>query len=164
MSLGDSKMFLSDDKVFYTVEGEGEYVGYPSVFMRLSMCNLTCQGFASEDSPHGCDSFISWSVKNKMTNNEILSMLDEQGHTDHLKNGAILKITGGEPLVQQPALLRFIEHMDIEWGWVPRIDFETNATIMPDKEWVRLDATFTTSPKLSNNGDPEDRRDRKSVV
>ena len=164
MSLGDSKMFLSDDKVFYTVEGEGEYVGYPSVFMRLSMCNLTCQGFASEDSPHGCDSFISWSVKNKMTNNEILSMLDEQGHTDHLKNGAILKITGGEPLVQQPALLRFIEYMDIEWGWVPRIDFETNATIMPDKEWVRLDATFTTSPKLSNNGDPEDRRYKPAVL
>ena len=96
MSLGDSKMFLSDDKVFYTVEGEGEYVGYPSVFMRLSMCNLTCQGFASEDSPHGCDSFISWSVKNKMTNNEILSMLDEQGHTDHLCNVSGFEILGYE--------------------------------------------------------------------
>ena len=42
--LSEQRIFLSDDKVFYTVEGEGEYVGWPSVFMRLSMCNLTCQG------------------------------------------------------------------------------------------------------------------------
>ena len=57
-------LLVSDDKAFYTLEGEGEYVGMPSVFFRLSMCNLTCKGFASEDSPHGCDSYISWSVKN----------------------------------------------------------------------------------------------------
>ena len=64
---GNDTIYLSDDKIFYTVEGEGELIGYPSVFMRLSMCNLTCKGFASEDSPHGCDSFISWSIKNKLT-------------------------------------------------------------------------------------------------
>ena len=69
-------LLVSDDKAFYTLEGEGEYVGMPSVFFRLSMCNLTCKGFASEDSPHGCDSFISWSVKNKMTFNEIFEYFD----------------------------------------------------------------------------------------
>ena len=58
MSLGQETIFLSDDKVFYTIEGEGEFVGYPSVFMRLSMCNLTCIGFKSEDAPYGCDSYI----------------------------------------------------------------------------------------------------------
>ena len=35
---------------------------------------------------------------------------------------------------------------------------------MPDKEWVRVGATFTTSPKLSNNGDPEDRRYKPQVL
>lgn len=164
MQLGEGNIFLSDDKIFYTVEGEGEFVGYPSVFMRLSMCNLTCKGFASATAPHGCDSFISWKVKNKMSFTEILSMLDGGGYTEHLKNGALLKITGGEPLVQQPSLLRFIQYMDVEWGWVPRMDFETNATIMPDPEWVRLKATFTTSPKLANNGDPEDRRYKPEVL
>ena len=162
--LSQKTILLSDDKVFYTVEGEGEFVGYPSVFMRLSMCNLTCQGFASEDSPHGCDSYISWSIKNKITNADLLQHLEQEGFEKHLYNGAIWKITGGEPLVQQPALLRFLEYMDVEWGWIPRIDFETNATIMPDKEWVRVGATFTTSPKLSNNGDPEDRRYKPKVL
>ena len=70
---GSETIYLSDDKIFYTVEGEGEFMGYPSVFMRLSMCNLTCKGFASEDSPHGCDSYISWSVKNKLTLKEVFT-------------------------------------------------------------------------------------------
>ena len=55
-------ILLSDDLLFYTVEGEGEFIGQPSVFMRMSMCNLTCKGFASDGSPNGCDSFISWSM------------------------------------------------------------------------------------------------------
>lgn len=160
----EEKIFLSDDKVFYTVEGEGEYVGWPSVFMRLSMCNLTCQGFASEDSPHGCDSYISWSVKNKLTFKELKTLLEEEGYKEHLDNGAIWKITGGEPLVQQPKLLKFLSYVDVEWGNIPRIDFETNATIQPDEEWLRVGATFTTSPKLSNNGDPEDRRYKPEVL
>ena len=33
-------LLISDDKMFYTIEGEGEYVGEPSLFFRLSMCNL----------------------------------------------------------------------------------------------------------------------------
>ena len=28
-------------ELFYTVEGEGEYIGQPSVFLRLFGCNLT---------------------------------------------------------------------------------------------------------------------------
>ena len=75
MDLDKETLILSDDKIFYTIEGEGEYVGQRSLFMRMAMCNLTCIGFASEDSPHGCDSFISWSVKNKMTFNEIFKMI-----------------------------------------------------------------------------------------
>lgn len=157
-------IYLSDDKIFYTVEGEGEFIGYPSVFMRLSMCNLTCKGFASESSPHGCDSFISWSVKNKLTFKEVFDFFDSSGYKEHLRNGAILKITGGEPLVQQKALLKFLHYMEADWGFVPRIDFETNATILPDPEWLRVGATFTTSPKMSNNGDPEDRRYKPEVL
>jgi len=158
--IGSNELFLSDDKIFYTIEGEGEFVGMPSVFMRLSMCNLTCKGFASADSPHGCDSFVSWSIKNKMSFESIIKMLEDDGYKDHLYNGAILKITGGEPLIQQNKLLRFIDYLFLQWGWVPRIDFETNATIQPSAKWRagNIKATFTTSPKLSSNGDPLGKR------
>lgn len=151
-------LFLSDDKVFYTIEGEGEFVGKPSVFMRLSMCNLTCIGFASPDSPNGCDSFISWSIKNKMSFKQIFEMMEDNNYIEHLRHKAILKLTGGEPLIQQKQLLKFIEAFVDRYEFIPTIDFETNATLTPDLAWVdKFFATFTTSPKLTTNGDPEEK-------
>ena len=160
----ETTLFLSDDKIFYTIEGEGEYAGYPSVFMRLSMCNLTCKGFASADSPHGCDSFVSWSVKNRFTLDKVLDVLEDEGHVKHLREHAIWKITGGEPLIQQKTLLQLMEMFVKRFGFIPKIDFETNATIEPLPEWAAYKATFTTSPKLSNNGDPEENRYKPAVL
>jgi organic radical activating enzyme len=158
-------LFLSDDKVFYTVEGEGEYVGQPSVFMRLSMCNLSCSGFKSADSPNGCDSFISWSIKNKMTFKEIFEYMEERNYIEHLRNRAIFKLTGGEPLISQKGLLKFIEAFNERYSFNPRIDFETNATLIPDERWVtEFCATFTTSPKLTTNGDPEEKTYKPEVL
>lgn len=165
INIDEETLFLSDDKIFYTIEGEGEYIGTPSVFMRLSMCNLTCNKFISDDSPHGCDSYVSWSVKNKMTFQEIFTMMEKSFHINHLQDGSILKITGGEPLVQQKQLLKFINCFIERYGFLPRIDFETNATIIPDNEWVaHYRATFTTSPKLSTNGDPVEKTYKPEVL
>jgi organic radical activating enzyme len=150
-------IFLSEDRLFYTIEGEGEYIGQPSVFMRMSMCNLTCKGFASESSPHGCDSYVSWSVKNKMTFESIWNeFFVKQKFADKLNSGAILKYSGGEPMIQQKQLLKFTEYLVQQLGMHPKIDFETNATLMPDEAWVKdFNASFTTSPKLTTNGDAE---------
>jgi len=158
-------LLVSDDKAFYTLEGEGEFVGMPSVFFRMSMCNLTCEGFASEDSPHGCDSFVSWSIKNKMTFNEIFEYFEEHKLVDKLKAGAIFKLTGGEPMVQQRSLLKFIEAFIQKYEFTPIIDFETNSTIKPDDRWINeFRATFTTSPKLTTNGDPEKKTYKPEVL
>lgn len=158
-------IYLSNDKLFYTIEGEGEYVGQPSVFMRMSMCNLTCSQFKSPDSPHGCDSFISWSVKNKMTFNEIFDLMENSCYVEKLRKGAIFKFTGGEPLIQGNQLLKFTEAFVEKYDFLPRIDFETNATLMPDKKWVSVyKATFTTSPKLTTNGDPEEKTYKPEVL
>lgn len=178
----DKTLFLSDDFVFYTLEGEGEYIGWPSVFMRLSMCNLTCIGFKSEDAPFGCDSYVSWSKKNKMTFEEIAQFFEKNGYHDRLRDGAILKITGGEPFIQQKNLFEFVNFIHERWGFSNydkvidnaetdkpdlMIDFETNGTVMPDPRWAdngKWFCTFTTSPKLSNNGDPADKRYKKDVL
>jgi organic radical activating enzyme len=158
-------IFLSDDLIFYTLEGEGEYIGQPSVFMRMSMCNLTCVGFASEDSPNGCDSFISWSVKNKKSFNEIFELMETGNHVTHLREGAIWKLTGGEPMIQQKQLLKFVEAFRDRYNFTPHIDFETNATLMPDERWVtEFNANFTTSPKLTTNGDPEEKTYKPEVL
>ena len=165
IDINTETLILSDDKLFYTIEGEGEYVGQPSVFMRMAMCNLTCKAFASESSPHGCDSFVSWSVKNKMTFAEIFQLMEDKDYQEHLRNRAIFKLTGGEPLIQQKQLLKFVEAFVLRYGFLPRIDFETNATVLPDSRWLtQFNATFTTSPKLTSNGDPEEKTYKPEVL
>ena len=159
-------ILLSDDKVFYTVEGEGVLTGAPSVFMRLSLCNLTCSRFQSPDSPLGCDSASSWMVKNKFTFKALYDQYFlDTGYIENLKKGAVLKLTGGEPLVQQKQLIKFLAYLVDRAGFIPAIDFETNATIQPDENWVTIfKATFTTSPKLALNGDPEEARYKPEVL
>lgn len=158
-------LYLSDDKLFYTLEGEGEYIGQPSVFMRMSMCNLTCKGFATVDSPYGCDSFVSWSVKNKMTFQEIFELMENEKYIEHLRAGAIFKLTGGEPMLAQKYLLNFISTFVSRYQFLPRIDFETNGTILPDNRWIKeFNATFTVSPKLTSNGDPEEKTYKPEVL
>ena len=165
MNLDKETLILSDDKVFYTLEGEGEYVGQRSLFMRMAMCNLTCSGFASPDSPHGCDSFISWSVKNKMTFNEIFQLMEDNNWIEKLEKGTIWKLTGGEPLIQQKQLLKIVEAFFDRYRFIPKIDFETNATLMPDPRWKKeFNATFTTSPKLTTNGDAESKTYKPEVL
>ena len=165
IDLDKETLILSDDKVFYTIEGEGEYIGQRSLFMRMSMCNLTCIGFASEDSPHGCDSYVSWSVKNKMTFNEIFQLMEDNNWIEKLEKGTIWKLTGGEPLIQQKQLLKIVEAFFAKYRFVPKIDFETNATLMPDPRWKKeFNATFTTSPKLTTNGDAESKTYKPEVL
>jgi len=115
-------LFISDDFVFYTLEGEGRYIGYPSVFMRMAMCNLTCIGFKSEDSPHGCDSYISWSKKNKMTFEEIAQLFEKNEYHERLREGALLKLTGGEPFIQQKSLIEFVNLLEIAGGLLTTVE------------------------------------------
>jgi organic radical activating enzyme len=54
--------------------------------------------------------------------------------------------------------LKFIQAFVERYEFIPRIDFETNATLVPDDKWINTyGATFTTSPKLLSNGDPEEK-------
>lgn len=165
MSTEDYLLISDDGPGFYTLEGEGEYIGQPSVFLRLFGCNLTCKAFASTDSPWGCDSYISWSKKNKYTFNEMFEFYEKNGFIEHLKNRAIFKLTGGEPMLRQEPLLKFVEAFILRYGFLPRIDFETNATVLPDQRWLTdFNATFTTSPKLKSNGDPEEKTYKIEVL
>ena len=158
-------LLLSDDGPgFHTLEDEGRYLGYPSVFMRLFGCNLTCKGWASKDSPFGCDSYISWTKKNKYTFEEIFNFYEKNLFIEKLRRGDIWKITGGEPMLRQEPLLSFVKKFIEKYKFTPTIDFETNGTIMPDPRWLEYNATFTVSPKLSNNGDAETKTYQPKVL
>jgi len=159
-------LLISDDGPgFHTIEGEGRLIGKPSIFLRLFGCNLTCKGWATPDSPWGCDSFISWSKKNKWTFEDIFKFYEENGLVEKLLRGDIWKLTGGEPFLRQEPLLDFVEEFVSRYKQIPTIDFETNGTIKPNDTWYdTYEASFTVSSKLSSNGDPKERRYQPEVL
>jgi inhibitor of KinA sporulation pathway (predicted exonuclease) len=62
-------------------------------------------------------------------------------------------------------LLKIVEAFVTKYGFLPQIDFESNATIMPSPRWKEeFKATFTTSPKLTTNGDPERKTYKPEVL
>ena len=40
---------LKYSETFYSAQGEGQYVGIPSLWMRFFLCNLQCNGFGQDD-------------------------------------------------------------------------------------------------------------------
>jgi len=148
-------------ELFYSIQGEGRYMGVPSVFLRTFGCNFTCGGFGMpkgqtsnerdvvaanageykqyRDLPlvsTGCDSYASWDPRFKH-----LSPLLE---TDAIAKAIIealphnqwgdehLVITGGEPLLGwQRAYPELLDHELMRD--LKEVTFETNGTQNVDK-------------------------------
>lgn len=177
-----NSLILSDDYVFGpTIQGEGPFSGYPAVFLRLALCNLTCIGYKSEGAPFGCDTFAQWNKSHEMTFEELNTYFEMNNYVGALRRGCRLIITGGEPMIQQEALaewlIQFIEKNKL---YNLDIDFETNGTISPekfidiiDKKYpknidamypVDISINFICCPKLSTNGDPKEKRYKPAVL
>jgi organic radical activating enzyme len=143
-------------ELFYSVQGEGRYMGVPSVFLRTFGCNFTCQGFGMpkgqlsteaeeisqvvymfnkyEELPlvsTGCDSYASWHPSFK----ELSPMLTSDAIADRILEilpenkwgDAHLVITGGEPLLGwQRAYPDLLNHEKMKS--LKEITFETNGT------------------------------------
>ena len=147
-----SKLKIAE--LFYSVQGEGRYMGVPSVFLRVFGCNFKCAGFGmprgelSEEANNinpdlysqyqslplvstGCDSYASWDPRFR----HLSPVLD----TDAVATAIVdtlpykewrdehLVITGGEPLLGwQRAYEDLLEH-DVMRA-CKEVTFETNGT------------------------------------
>ena len=147
-----SKIKVSE--LFYSIQGEGRYMGVPSVFLRTYGCNFTCAGFGMPKGQKsveryavdeeqftnynelplvstGCDSYASWDVRFKH--------LSPYYKTDELAEKIVnllpynewrnehLVITGGEPLLGwQRSYPALLDHPLM--NNLTEITFETNGT------------------------------------
>ncbi len=145
---------------FYSFQGEGRFVGTPSIFVRLGGCNLGCVGFGVTIDGHvGCDSLKAVNQEHfghtwdKV--NDLIPIINE--YLQDLDFCPDIVFTGGEPLLhyQNPILLSALSHFHKH-----RITFETNATIEIDFEKypVYKDITFAMSVKLENSGELKSKR------
>jgi len=156
------KLKVSGDRVFATLQGEGITAGYPSVFLRLHFCNLTC------GAPTGwkCDTGYTWDrtrpefwqEPEDWSYEEAASRIENAWIARFGKRqGKRLVVTGGEPLIQQGKITRLLEKLP-DW----EVEIETNGTIIPISEL--LGCQFNCSPKLENSGNSFQRRYKPEVL
>ncbi len=78
-------MPLQINEIFYSIQGESSYGGYPCVFIRLTGCNLRCSY---------CDTQYAYFEGEQLEIDDILKRIK-------LYQCKLVEITGGEPLLQQ---------------------------------------------------------------
>jgi len=140
---------------FYSIQGEGQTMGVPSIFVRLAGCNILCQSDSWT-----CDSIKVWKKGTKTPFEEVLT----EEEVDKLKSGAHLIFTGGEPLLHQKAIIEYLKWLYKNHNFYPIIEVETNGTIMPDKELTLMVKYWNCSPKLPNSGESFARRVKPEVI
>ncbi|MFH8881630.1 7-carboxy-7-deazaguanine synthase QueE [Streptomyces californicus] len=131
-----------------TLQGEGPAAGRPAWFIRFGGCNLSCSW---------CDSAYTWDSSRYQLREEIrhtpVEKIDEA-----VPDGALIVLTGGEPLLQQDASAwsRLLDGLRRRGC---TLHVETNGTIAPNDRTRELVETFIVSPKLTNAGPHRGRQD-----
>tara|TARA_R100000808_G_scaffold11377_1_gene29241 strand:- start:4357 stop:5094 length:738 start_codon:yes stop_codon:yes gene_type:complete len=162
-------MNLIVSEYFYSIQGEGKTMGVPSVFIRLTACNLMCGGRGTEKdfklhngATWRCDSIEVWRKGKKWkTDDFVEEVVDLYGLK--LSEGTHLIITGGEPVLQQKMLKDFFDKLIARLGFKPFIEIETNGTLIPKLIYNYIDL-INCSPKLSNSGELKEKRIKKEVL
>lgn len=114
-------------EIFESVQGEGVYLGYPALFIRLQGCNLKCWFCDTQYALNGKCTPVKMSVPEV-----IETILNSKSYH--------VVFTGGEPLLQQ----KDIGAICCGIGKRKFFEVETNGTIRPNISCIDL---FTVSPK-----------------
>ena len=144
-------------ELFYSLQGEGQYLGTPSIFLRTFGCNFECAGFGMprgelsqerfavdpeqydeyEKLPlvhTGCDSYASWDARFKhlspmLTVSTIVDKIQELLPDGKFGPDKHLILTGGEPLLGwQRSYIDLFEELARRDMGLTHITFETNGT------------------------------------
>jgi len=140
-----------EPEIFASVQGEGPSMGRPCTFIRLSRCNLACEW---------CDTAYTWHFDDdqrphrsgmtfeRRANQVTLDEADVAARVEALGQSRLV-ITGGEPLMQAPALAKLLELLPDH-----TVEIETNGTTTaPARVDIWVDQ-YNVSPKLAHSGNP----------
>ncbi|MGZ3171706.1 MAG: 7-carboxy-7-deazaguanine synthase QueE [Croceibacterium sp.] len=141
-----------EPEIFASLQGEGPSQGKPCAFVRLSRCNLACVWcdtaytwrFEGDNRPHRSDETYERTANQvTLTEEEVAAQIVALGQPR-------LVVTGGEPLLQAPALARMLALLPREMA----IEIETNGTAAPPPALDALIHQYNVSPKIAHSGNP----------
>jgi len=127
---------LKITEIFYSLQGEADTVGFPTVFVRLTGCPLRCQF---------CDTAYAFHGGEWRTVDEVLSSVGEFAPR-------YVCVTGGEPLAQKNCLPLLTRLCDANY----RVSIETSGAMPLDG----VDARVIRVVDVKTPGSGEERRNR----
>lgn len=150
----ENKIWISE--TFYSIQGEGKYIGAPSIFLRTQGCVLNCIW---------CDTYNVWK-SGKLYDFEELKKY--WYNNNWMKPNIHLVITGGEPLARQDEISSFLEYLiespNLSFEYFNKIEVETSGTVLPKESFLsRIEPHYNVSPKLKNSSMEIERRVRNSL-
>lgn len=119
----DNEKHLAVTKIFETVQGEMPFAGITSIFLRLAACN---RGSKIDRGCYFCDTFFALNDSTQFYTFEKLA--DELIALAKTSASPLLVITGGEPMLQAPAL-NWLLPILAGSGEFQGIQFETNGDL-----------------------------------
>lgn len=127
--------YLRLSEVFYSLQGESNTVGLPTVFIRLTGCPLRCVY---------CDTSYAFSGGEKIPLDEVMTNVEQYG-------ASYITVTGGEPL-SQPAVHPLMSQL-ADKGYI--VSLETSGALDVSKVDSRIikvmDLKTPSSGELSKN-------------
>ena len=150
----EPKLFVSE--LFHeTIQGEGVTVGAPAVFLRLGGCTLNCKW---------CDTKEVWMSGKWYSISTLIEIMNISGVlTDFVFHNSFV-LTGGSPLLQQVGIIELLRVLKKEFNLSPSVEIENECVISPDPELIELVSVWNNSPKLSNSGNPKEKRYHPEVL
>ena len=116
--------------VFRSIQGEGKYVGYPCVFVRLSGCTRRC---AFCDSDYHIDDYTEYALKEG-------AVKEVSAKVEKLLDGIfnIVVFTGGEPLLQSALVVEVVQRLR-SGGKQAYFHLETNGDLFKKLSEAKFD-------------------------
>src|SRR5690349_13910317 len=132
---------LKITEIFYSLQGEADTVGFPTVFVRLTGCPLRCQF---------CDTAYAFHGGEWHTIDEVLAKVAALSSTGSAPR--YICVTGGEPLAQKNCLPLLTRLCDANY----RVSIETSGA-MP---LAGVDARVVRVVDVKTPGSGEEKRNR----
>lgn len=142
-----------EPEIFHSLQGEGISAGRPSVFVRLSGCNLACIW---------CDTPYTWYFTGHTADHRGGNVYDRRDNSVVWDIAQVAQrvtafdcrhivFTGGEPLLQQPALTALCDLLGPDY----HIEIESNGTVALTAAFDAHVDQLNLSPKLRHSGNAD---------